>query len=63
MGGVGSDGGRDHDQGLVAEVLESRALLGESLDFNLQSTLVVAVLNAVVAVPLYHVLDKLRVTT
>jgi rod shape-determining protein MreD len=39
-----------------------RALLGEALDFALQRTLVVAVLNAVVAVPLYHILDKLKVT-
>jgi rod shape-determining protein MreD len=40
----------------------SRALLGEALDFDLERTLVVAVLNAIVAVPLYHILDKLRVT-
>ena len=40
----------------------SRALLGEALDFELQQTLVLAVLNAVVAVPLYHILDKLKVT-
>ena len=39
-----------------------RALLGEALDFDLEQTLVVAVLNAVVAVPLYHILDKLRLT-
>ena len=39
-----------------------RALLGEALDFDLEQTLVVAVLNAVVAVPLYHVLDKLKLT-
>ena len=40
----------------------SRALLGEAIDFDLPQTLVVAGLNAVVAVPLYHILDKLRVT-
>ena len=39
-----------------------RALLGEALEFDLQSTLVVAVLNALVAVPLFHILDKLKVT-
>jgi rod shape-determining protein MreD len=40
----------------------SRALLGESLELDVQRTLVVAALNAIVAVPLYHILDKLRVT-
>ena len=40
----------------------SRALLGEALEFDVRSTLVIAALNAVVAVPLYHVLDKLKVT-
>ncbi len=39
----------------------ARALLGEALSFDLQQTLVMAVLNAVVAVPLYHLLDKLKV--
>jgi rod shape-determining protein MreD len=39
-----------------------RALLGEALDLDLQTTLVVAVLNALVAVPLFHILDKLKVT-
>ena len=38
-----------------------RALLGEALEFDLQTTLVVAALNAVVALPLYHILDKLKV--
>jgi hypothetical protein len=38
-----------------------RALLGEALDFDLQTTLVVAALNAVVALPLFHILDKLKV--
>jgi rod shape-determining protein MreD len=40
----------------------SRALLGEVLAFELEQTLVMAVLNAVVAVPLYHILDKLKIT-
>jgi len=40
----------------------SRALLGEALEFDPRRTLVVAVLNALVAVPLFHILDKLRVT-
>jgi len=39
----------------------AHALLSETVDFDLQRTLVVAVLNAMVAVPLYHILDKLRV--
>jgi len=38
-----------------------RALLGEALEFDPQTTLVVAALNAVVALPLYHILDKLKV--
>jgi rod shape-determining protein MreD len=38
-----------------------RALLGQSLDFDLPRTLIVAVLNAVVAVPLFHILDKLKI--
>jgi rod shape-determining protein MreD len=40
----------------------SRALLGEALDFDPQQTLVVATLNAAVAVPLYHILDKLKIS-
>ena len=40
----------------------ARALLGEHCSFDPQQTLVLAVLNAVVAVPLYHVLDRLKVT-
>lgn len=40
----------------------ARALLGEALDFEPQQTIVLAMLNAVVAVPLYHILDKLKVT-
>ncbi len=40
----------------------SRALLGQALAFELQQTFVLAILNAVVAVPLYHILDKLKIT-
>lgn len=40
----------------------SRALMGEALDFDPQQTLVMAILNAAVAVPLYHILDKLKGT-
>jgi rod shape-determining protein MreD len=40
----------------------SHALLGENFDFEPQQTIVLAALNAAVAAPLYHVLDKLRVT-
>ena len=40
----------------------ARALLGETLDFDPQQTLVVAILNAAVAVPLYHILDRLKIT-
>jgi rod shape-determining protein MreD len=40
----------------------ARALLGQALDFDIEQTLVVAVLNSVVAVPLYHNLDKLKLT-
>jgi len=40
----------------------SRALLGQAVSFEPQQTLVLAILNAVVAVPLYHILDKLKVT-
>jgi len=39
----------------------SRALLGEAVAFELQQTLVLAILNAVVAVPLFHILDKLKI--
>ena len=38
----------------------TRALLGEALDFEVQQTLVLAILNAAVAVPLFLVLDKLK---
>lgn len=40
----------------------SRALLGQAISFEPQQTLVLAILNAVVAVPLYHILDKLKIT-
>lgn len=39
-----------------------RALLGQPIGLDLPQTLVMAVLNAVAAVPLFHILDKLRVT-
>ena len=39
-----------------------RALLGQPLTLEPQQTLVMAVLNAFVAVPLYHILDKLKVS-
>ena len=37
------------------------ALLGEALDLNIATTIVVSVLNSLVAVPLFHLLDKLKV--
>jgi rod shape-determining protein MreD len=40
----------------------SRALLGQQVDFLPERTLVLGLLNAAVAVPLYHLLDKLKVT-
>ena len=40
----------------------SRALLGEAVSFEPLQALVLAVLNAAVAVPLFHILDKLKVT-
>jgi rod shape-determining protein MreD len=40
----------------------SRALLGEAVSFEPVQTLVLAVLNAAVAVPLFRILDKLDVT-
>ncbi len=40
----------------------ARSLLGEALSFEPLQTLVLAVLNAAVAVPLFHILDKLVVT-
>jgi rod shape-determining protein MreD len=39
-----------------------RALLGEPVDFNPTQKLVVGVLNGMVAVPLFRVLDRLKIT-
>jgi len=39
----------------------ARALLGEAMIFDPQQTLLFGLLNAVVALPLFHVLDKLKV--
>jgi rod shape-determining protein MreD len=38
----------------------SRALLGQQIDLNLQRTAVLGVLNAFVAISVFHFLDKLR---
>ena len=40
----------------------ARALLGQSVDFSPQQSLVLGLLNAVVAMPLYLILDKLKAT-
>jgi rod shape-determining protein MreD len=40
----------------------ARALLGQVVNFDIQQTLIYGVLNAAVALPLFHVLDKLKVT-
>lgn len=40
----------------------ARALLGQSVDFSPQQNFVVGLLNAAVAIPLYLILDKLKVT-
>ena len=40
----------------------ARALLGQALNFEPQGTIVLSVLNAIVAVPLFHLLDRLKVT-
>jgi len=37
------------------------SLLGQSLAFSFWQTLALGALNALVAVPLYHILDKLKV--
>jgi rod shape-determining protein MreD len=37
-------------------------LLGETIDFEPQQTLVLGVLNAAVALPLYRILDRIKVT-
>jgi len=39
-----------------------RALLGEALSFDVQQTLIFGLLNAAVALPLFRILDKLKVT-
>lgn len=39
----------------------ARALIGESVNFDPQQTIVLGILNAVVAMPLFHILDKLRI--
>ncbi len=41
---------------------QARALLGQSVDFNAQQTMISGLLNAAVAAPLFLVLDKMRVT-
>jgi rod shape-determining protein MreD len=38
----------------------SRALLGQDIDFNMQQTFIFGLLNAVVAVPLFLLLDKMK---
>ena len=40
----------------------TRALLGASVNFDVQQTLIFGLLNAAVAIPLFHLLDKLKVT-
>src|SRR5579864_417740 len=40
----------------------ARALLGEALSFDVQQTLIFGLLNAAVALPLFRILDKLKVT-
>ena len=40
----------------------ARALLGEQLEFSLQQAVVLAALNAIVAVFLYQILDRLKIT-
>ena len=39
-----------------------RALLGQNLGFDIPSTLMVGLLNALVSLPLFHFLDKLKET-
>lgn len=38
----------------------ARALLGQQVDFDLQLTFISGLLNAAVALPLFHILDKLK---
>lgn len=40
----------------------SRALLGEAVNFDAMQTIIYGLLNAAVALPLFHLLDKLKVT-
>ncbi len=40
----------------------SRALLGQAVNFDPQQTIVLGMLNAAVAMPLFHILDKLKIT-
>ncbi len=40
----------------------ARALLGQMIDFSPEGTFVLGLLNAVVAVPLFLILDKLKIT-
>ena len=40
----------------------ARALLGQAVEFHPQQALIVGALNAVVAIPLFHMLDRLKVT-
>jgi riboflavin transporter FmnP len=39
----------------------SESLLGEHFDLEISQTIVLAILNALVAVPLYRLLDKLKI--
>lgn len=41
----------------------ARALLGQFMRFDAQQTLIFGLLNAAIALPLFHVLDKLKVTS
>jgi rod shape-determining protein MreD len=40
----------------------TRALLGQMIPFNPEQTFIFALLNAAVALPLFHILDKLKTT-
>jgi rod shape-determining protein MreD len=41
----------------------ARALLAQQVDFDPQQTLIVGLLNSAVALPLFHILDKLRLSS
>ena len=41
----------------------TRALLGQLVNFELQQTLVFGLLNAAVSLPLFHLMDRLKVTS